>query len=38
MALEPPRGLTPTARAAWRHARDVLVSLGEDPCFSRGSA
>jgi P27 family predicted phage terminase small subunit len=35
MALEPPRGLTPTARAAWRHVRDVLVALGEDPCFSR---
>jgi P27 family predicted phage terminase small subunit len=37
MALQPPRGLTPTARAAWRHACDVLVQLGEEPAFSHGA-
>jgi P27 family predicted phage terminase small subunit len=37
VALEPPRGLTPTARAAWRHAHDVLIQLGEEPTYSRGA-
>jgi P27 family predicted phage terminase small subunit len=37
VALQPPRGLTPTARAAWRHARDVLLELGERPELSRGA-
>jgi P27 family predicted phage terminase small subunit len=29
--------LTPTARAAWRHARDVLLALGERPELSAGA-
>jgi len=37
VALQPPRGLTSTGRSAWRHARDVLVSLGERPELSRGA-
>jgi hypothetical protein len=35
--LQPPRGLTPTGRAAWRHARDVLDALGERPELSAGA-
>jgi P27 family predicted phage terminase small subunit len=34
MALEPPRGLDATGRAAWRRAVATLVELGEDPRLS----
>jgi hypothetical protein len=33
----PPQGLTATARASWRHARDVLLALGEEPRLSVGA-
>jgi P27 family predicted phage terminase small subunit len=37
VSLQPPKGLDPVARAAWRDAVAVLIELGEAPQLSRAS-